>query len=220
MNEIDRNAKIIWDYMLMHHELRPMDAVFGLGTHDVTLAERAADLFLAGYGKILIFSGDSAEKHSGVPTFERPEAEVFADIAIERGVPRDKILIENKSTNTQENIEFVRDILKEKNISVHSFLLVQKPFSERRTYAAFKNYWPEADCIVTSPQISYEDYKIQMEKRGKNLISGLVGNLQRIKEYPAKGFQIPQEIPPEVWAAYEKLVELGYTKYAIPKLWN
>ena len=29
---------------------------------------------------------------------------------------------------------------------------------ERRTYATFKKQWPEADCLVTSPQLSYEEF--------------------------------------------------------------
>lgn len=43
----------------------------------------------------------------------------------------------------------------------------------------------------------------------------MVGDLQRIKEYPAKGFQIPQEIPDNVWSAYEKLGCVGYTSHLI-----
>lgn len=43
----------------------------------------------------------------------------------------------------------------------------------------------------------------------------MVGDLQRIKEYPIKGFQIQQEIPSNVWDAYEKLVSLGYTSHLI-----
>jgi hypothetical protein len=37
--------------------------------------------------------------------------------------------------------------------------------------------------------------------------------LQRIKSYPEKGYQIYQEIPPEVWNALEKLVALGFDKH-------
>jgi hypothetical protein len=44
------------------------------------------------------------------------------------------------------------------------------------------------------------------------VINIMVGDLQRIKEYPAKGFQIYQEIPHDVWAAYEELIEAGYSK--------
>ena len=38
----------------------------------------------------------------------------------------------------------------------------------------------------------------------------MVGDLQRIRVYAERGFQIPQEIPDEVWAAYEELVQLGF----------
>ena len=43
----------------------------------------------------------------------------------------------------------------------------------------------------------------------------MAGDLQRIKLYAQKGFQIPQEIPINVWDAYEKLVETGYTKHLV-----
>ena len=41
----------------------------------------------------------------------------------------------------------------------------------------------------------------------------MVGDLQRIRLYPDKGFQIHQEIPDDVWKAYEELVEAGFDKY-------
>ena len=214
-NEIDKNAKIIWDYMLMKHELRPADAVFGLGSYTTTVARRAAELYLAGYGRYLIFSGNSGVIYGYKQYLPKPEAEAFADIAFEMGVPKDKIIIENESTNTEDNITFVRNLLKEKNISVESLLLVQKPYMERRTYATFKNFWPEMDFQVTSPLVTYESYKQDRAKDGIDFISAMVGDLQRIKEYPAKGFQIPQEIPSEVWQAYEKLRSLGFTRRLI-----
>jgi hypothetical protein len=43
----------------------------------------------------------------------------------------------------------------------------------------------------------------------------MVGDLQRIKIYPAHGFQIEQEIPEPVWQAFEVLVRAGYDKYLI-----
>ena len=43
----------------------------------------------------------------------------------------------------------------------------------------------------------------------------MIGDLQRIKIYPAKGFQIYQEIPGAVWDAYERLVELGFDKHLV-----
>ena len=48
-----------------------------------------------------------------------------------------------------------------------------------------------------------------------DVVSIMVGDLQRIKLYPGRGFQIEQEIPDEVWAAFEVLVRAGYDKYLI-----
>lgn len=215
MDDIDRSAKIIWDYMLMHHELKPADAVFALGSYTTSVAKRAAELYLVGYGKYLIFSGNSGVAHGHNKYFSKPEAEVFADVALEMGVPKEKIIIENQSTNTEDNITFVRTLLQQKNISVESLILVQKPYMERRTYATFKNFWPDMEFQVTSPQVTYEEYKEDRAKYGIDFLSTMVGDLQRIKEYPAKGFQIPQEIPVEVWQAYEQLVGLGFTRRLI-----
>jgi hypothetical protein len=48
-----------------------------------------------------------------------------------------------------------------------------------------------------------------------DVISIMVGDLQRIRVYAEKDFQIPQEIPPEVWSAYEELVRSGYDRHLI-----
>ena len=42
------------------------------------------------------------------------------------------------------------------------------------------------------------------------VIDMLVGDLQRIIEYPALGFAVPQDVPPQVMAAYERLTARGY----------
>jgi len=85
---------------------------------------------------------------------------------------------------------------------------------ERRTFASFKKQWPEKDFLVTSPPISYEDFP-NSEISKEELVNAVVGDLQRIKVYPEKGFQISQDIPEDVWLAYEELVKLGYTKHLI-----
>jgi uncharacterized SAM-binding protein YcdF (DUF218 family) len=146
--------------------------------------------------------------------FTESEADLMARIALDMGVPAEAIFIENKSTNTGENILFTQQMLEEKGLHPHSFLLVQKPYMERRSYATFKKHWPDKELIVTSPQIAFEDYPtpgMTMER----VIDLMVGDLQRIRIYPAKGFQIPQEIPEEVWSAYEKLVDLGFTGHLL-----
>ena len=205
---VDELAKKIWDYMLMHQEFHPMDAIFALGSNDTRVAERAGELYLKGYGKYVICAGANGKASD----FDKPEAEVFADILYGMGVPKNKVILERNSTNTGENILFVKELLKKEGLDPRSFLLVQKPYMERRTYATFRKQWPEPDCLVTSPQISYEDYA-KDETFKKRFINVMVGDLQRIKEYPKLGFQIEQDIPDDVWEAWNKLVELGFDTY-------
>jgi uncharacterized SAM-binding protein YcdF (DUF218 family) len=211
-SEINRLAQLIWDYHHVNHELKKADCIFVLGSHDLRVAEYAADLYLQGYAPYIIFSGGLGNFTQGV--FLKPEADTFADIAIKRGVPKENILIENKSTNTGENVQFTKALLKEKGLDPQTFILVQKPFMERRTFATFKKNWSEKEFIVTSPQIPFSDYPA-FDISKEQLINYMVGDLQRIKIYPEKGFQIYQEIPEDVWQAYEKLVEAGFTSHMI-----
>jgi len=211
----DQSAIKIWDYHHIKHKLEMADCILVLGSHDLRVAEYGARLFLDGYAKSIIFSGGIAHAGELLETkWKRPEAELFSEKAIEMGVPRDKIIVENQSTNTGENIKFTEKILKEKGLNFKSLIIVQKPYMERRAYATAKLPWPDKKLIVTSPPISFEDYP-NKEISKNDLINLLVGDLQRIKTYPEKGFQIFQEIPKDVWAAYEKLVKLGYTRHLI-----
>lgn len=205
-------AKILWNYHTLNQTPEKADCIFALGTHDLRVAERAADLYHEGYAPLIVFSGGLGKITKDVWTGS--EAERFAAVAVSRGVPAAAILTENKSTNTGENIQFTQQLLLEKQLDVNSFIVVQKPYMERRSLATFKIHWPEKKLYVTSPKISFEAYPtadIPMDV----FINSMVGDLQRIKVYPEKGFQIYQEIPDEVWDAYSALVELGFDRFVI-----
>jgi len=205
-------AKKLWDYHHVNQSLEKSDCILVLGSHDLRVAEKGAELYLQGWAPILIFSGGLGNLTKGI--WEDAEADKFATVAEKMGVPREAMLIENKSTNTGENILFTQQLLKEKGINPQTFIVVQKPYMERRSYATFKKHWPDKKLIVTSPQIPFNEYpsnEIPLEE----VINIMVGDLQRIKIYPEKGFQIFQEIPGGVWQAYEQLVSLGYDKYLV-----
>ena len=210
--EVDSLAKIIWDYHHLNHRLVKADAILALGSRDTRTAEWAAKLYLGGYAPWVIFSGGYGRMTKIL--FAKPEAEVFADIAIEKGVPAEKIIIENQSTNTGDNIKFTQQILLDRNMDLKSFILVQKPYMERRAYATLVKQWPGKKITVTSPPLSYEDYP-NKEISKEQLINAMVGDLERIKVYPDKGFSVTQKIPVKVWKAWEKLVALGYNKRLI-----
>lgn len=212
MNQIEINdaAKKIWNYMLLHYKLEKADCILVLGSHDLRIAEYGAKLFLDGWAPIIIFSGGLGRLTKDV--WDETEADQFARVAIKLGVPADKIIIENKSSNTGENILFTKQLLQERGLNPDKIILVQKPYMERRAYATFKKHWPEKGLVVTSPPLEFEEYPDALRSK-EDVIGILVGDLQRIKLYPEKGFQIPQEIPQDVWSAYEKLVVAGYTNH-------
>lgn len=205
-------AQKLWDYHHMHHELKPSDCILVLGSHDKRVAERGAELYLEGFAPFILFSGGLGRLTQDL--WRQTEADLFAGIAMEMGVPKEAILIENRSINTGENILFSQQVLKEKGMDPERFIVIQKPYMERRSFATFKKHWPEKEVLVTSPQIPFEDYatdEIPLER----VINIMVGDLQRIKLYPQMGFQIYQEIPKDVWSAYERLVALGFDKQLV-----
>jgi uncharacterized SAM-binding protein YcdF (DUF218 family) len=209
-------ARKIWNYHQLNHELAHADAILVLCSHDLTVAERGADLALAGWAPLLIFSGGSGAITRDL--WKEPEADRFATIARAKGVARDRILIERRSTNTGDNVQFTKQLLAERGVDPQRFIVVQKPYMERRSYATFKHHWPEKDLIVTSPQLSFDEYLSRYANgslSSEDVIAIMVGDLQRIRVYPAKGFQIPQDIPDDVWDAFEELVRAGFDKYLI-----
>jgi uncharacterized SAM-binding protein YcdF (DUF218 family) len=205
---VDRWARLIWDYHHVGHTLLPSDVIFVLGSHDTRVAERGAEVFLAGWDPLVVFSGNLGALTSEMWT--RPEAEIFAEVAAAKGVPRDRMLLEVRSTNTGENVDFSRALLAERGISPRRAIAVQKPYMERRTLATFQQRWPELEVRVTSPRADFDAYP-NADITREDVIDIMVGDFQRIFVYAERGWAAPQEIPAEVMEAYENLVKAGYT---------
>ncbi|HSD26204.1 MAG TPA: YdcF family protein [Vicinamibacteria bacterium] len=206
---VDDWARTLWNYHRIGHALEKAECIIALGSHDTRVAERAAEVFLDGWAPLLVCSGHLGALTRGMWT--RPEAEVFADVAAARGVPRDRILIESRSTNTGENVDFSRQLLAEHGLRPRKAIAVQKPYMERRTLATFARRWPALEVLVTSPRIDLEAYPTG-EIRRDDVIHIMVGDLQRLIVYGRKGWSAPQDVPAEVIEAYERLVGAGYTR--------
>jgi uncharacterized SAM-binding protein YcdF (DUF218 family) len=218
MNEqnIDFCAKKIYDYHFMKQPLQKSDCIFVLGSHDPSVADYAVQLFHEGYAPFIIYSG-GVERAIGTLRNNKPktEAEAFWDISIEKGVPSNAIFLENEATNTGENFIFTKKLLKEKKLDFKRFILVQKPYMLCRTYATAKIQFADFDFSVSAFPDSYEEYVARSLSNNINkdrFINNMVGDLQRIKIYPTKGFTIEMDIPDDVWDAYESLVALGFNQ--------
>ncbi len=210
------NVKLIWDYMCLNSKPEKADCIVGFGSYNEDVATRAAELYKQQFAPKILFSGGLGRNTEEMWT--TAEADRFAKIAINEGVPKQDIIIENKSTNTGENILFTKNMFENLNMNVKKILVVHKPFMGRRIYAALKMQWPEINAVITSPQAAMQQYIEMSVLQGvseKTVIDVIVGDLQRMEIYANKGYQIKQHVPKEVKNAYETLVELGYTSQLV-----
>ena len=208
---LDTLAKSVWDYMKLNQRLTPADCILVFGSHDPRVAKYGAQLFLRNLAPLILFSG----KRGGLTDkWRKTEAEKFAQIAVRARVPRRKILVENEATNSGENVVFTKRLLEKRGLDPGRFIVVQKPYMERRTWATFKKVWPQKIITVTSPPISFEDYPNRSISR-RDVIAIMLSDLQKIALYPKKGFQIRQRIPKKVLDCYRRLVKLGYTEHLV-----
>ena len=84
------------------------------------------------YTDTLIFTGGKGEGQ------QYSEAAVARQYAIDNGVPAGKIFIEEQSAITEENLEYILPILREKHIS--SVLIVSDPLHMKRAMCMARDY--------------------------------------------------------------------------------
>ncbi|TCN28821.1 DUF218 domain-containing protein [Kribbella orskensis] len=206
--ELMADAQLIWDYHQMNHVLRPADVGIGVGSHDLGVATFAARLFHQGLFPTLVFTG--ANSPTTVARFPRGEAVHYRDHAIELGVPASAIVVEPLATNTGQNVAFTRDLLAARGERVGSVLVMSKPYMERRAFATCQKLWPDVQIVCASEPIELANYINGIGDAGL-VLDMLVGDLQRVIEYPALGFAIEQEVPDDVYAGFARLIDAGYT---------
>lgn len=202
--------KTLWNYMKMDQKLVKADCIIGLGSSDIKVANISADLYLKGYYDKIIFSGGLGKITNKL--WKETEAEKFTKVAIQKGVPREKIYLEKESTNTGDNFRFTKKLIECKNLNIKSCIIVCKPYDEKRVYATFKKLMPEYEGIIYSEDITCEEY---YKKNSKEWIDVMVGDVQRMNLFYKKGWQIKMDIPKEVNNAYEFLVKIGYDKFIL-----
>lgn len=208
--------RILWDYMQLKQVPQQADCIIGFGCYNEDVARRCAQLYLQGYAPVILFTGGLGRNTASMWT--QSEAARFSRIAMEEGVPASAIYREEQSTNSGENLIFSRQLLTRLGLPCEKIIGVQKPYMERRLFAAFPVYWPEAQVTVTSWQQSYQQYIAGLSRWGRteeDTINMIVGDFQRISVYAKLGYQIPQEIPEEAMEAFDCLVKLGYTKQLV-----
>ncbi|MCA1280353.1 YdcF family protein [Saccharopolyspora sp. 7B] len=211
--ELLADVRTLWDYHDLRHEPRRCDVGVGLGSHDLGVATRTAELYHEGWFPRIVFTGANAP--TTVERFPRGEAVHFREHALELGVPDAAITVEPAATNTGENIDLTRALLAEQGLLHATITLISRPYQQRRALATAQRRWPEAEFRCAATRQSLADY-VESIGDPDRVITMLVGDTQRITRYAELGFAAPQPVPAEVHEAYLRLVEAGYTGRLIP----
>jgi len=206
--DVLEDARALFDFNQLHHELRPCSVGIGLGSHDPGVADVSAALFHQGVFPLIVFTGANAPTTRG--RFPGGEAVHYRRRAIELGVPPEAILVEPRATNTRENIEFSRQLMAEHGVQPKSAVLICRPYQQRRAYATCRQVWPALDVICASDSRRLDDYINGIGDPGF-VVSMIVGDTQRVIEYPKLGQAIPQDVPRPIEAALGRLVTAGFT---------
>ncbi|MFV0574201.1 MAG: YdcF family protein [Vibrio sp.] len=200
----------LWNYLKLHQEPQKSDVIMLLGSSDLRVGERAAELYYQGIAPIIIVAGGKGRMTDGL--FEQSEAETFAKVILDAGVPRHALWLEDQSTNTEENFRFTEQLLQSNQKTLNSVTLVQKPYMERRALATCQQLWPQVRSQITSPQRDFLDYCNTLHPSSE-VINLMMGEIQRLKKYPERGYFAKQSIPAEVEQAFEALLNIGYDEY-------
>jgi uncharacterized SAM-binding protein YcdF (DUF218 family) len=214
ISDADRaDARTLWDFHQMGHELRPCSAAITLGSLDLGVATTTAELYHAGMFPTVVFTGDTSAATQA--RFPRGEATHYREHTLSLGVPDEAILLEPKATNTGQNIGFSREALENAGIVVTTLLLISMPYMQRRAYATCRKLWPEVEPVCVSQPLPYDEY-VTTHDDEKQLIDMLMGDMERVMEYPKRGFAIEQHVPARVRDAFERLRARGYDRWLLP----
>ncbi|WP_193175486.1 YdcF family protein [Oricola nitratireducens] len=201
-----RAAEVLWDYHCIYEPPRQADAIVGLGSYDLRVADWCADLYESGFAPVILFTGAAGNWTAGL--YAGSEAAAFRDRALERAVPRGAILLEERATNIGENLRFSSASLP----FARTVILVTKPQTQRRVLATAERQWRKVEAIVTAPLHGFIDQPTPHHSM-EDLICEMVGDVWRIKTYPTLGYQSEQPLPADVKDAFDYLVARGFTRH-------
>jgi uncharacterized SAM-binding protein YcdF (DUF218 family) len=192
---LEEMASQLIAYLAVTDEPAPADIIWGLGSNDALVPRTAAALYNGALAPWLVFSGGKGHRWTEL---SQPEATLFASVAVASGVPESRIILEDRSTNTGENVIFTLDLLDSRGIDVRSALLITIPPFQRRAAITVETHRPTVRCVNVPP-----DWGPVADFDDRRLVEAArlcVGEVQRLRDYPSRGFLNwdPAELPREV----------------------
>ena len=187
-----------------------VDAIIGFGVFDLALPRYCADLHAAGKAPRIVFTGGVG---AGTGDLGGAEADVWrAETRRSHPtIPDDVFILENRSTNTAENIEYTSQLLAHQSPDlafghgIKSALIVASPSRLRRVRLTMWKLQPAVKVWRTSPATNFDRERALYARQGLDYLVHLVGDVDRIGRYPAQGWIAAEPLPADVLAAADVL---------------
>ena len=178
-------------YLLVRTEIVPADLCFVFGTRHGVLefADETARLWHEQYFPHVLISGGATLGEV------RSEASVIRGLLIERGVDAEAILVEERATNTGENVEFSLPIIDEAIglSNVESVIAVGKFRTSRRYLMTLQRHWPEVQKMLVP--VHYHDVEPDCWMEHPELCKAVIAEWERLVPYFQKGFLAEVDLP-------------------------
>ena len=201
--EYARLLQPIWSYLCRSDPPVPSDVIFVFGSRGLEVPRRAAQLFAAGWAPLVLVSGRAGPMTERV--FDRPEALVFKDELVRRGVPAAAVVTEVDAGNTLENVRFGMAVLAAAGHRPRSALLVAKAFAMRRCLATFARQHSGVKVRGCPPAGALLDH---LDRSRADFAARLVAEIRRLDVYGAAGDIAPCAVPPAVRVAARETARL------------
>ena len=169
-------------------ESRPADLlfIFGTSTIDGEVLESVARACLQDRFPKVLVTGLSGRLYNETG---KPVARIMRDELIARGVPSEVILVQDRSTNTLEDVAFSLDVLKQHDISPESIAFLCKAHHSGRCLRTLRKFFPSQTLSPIIYAAEYDGVKVSKEdwyqhegSRGR-----VYGEYLRIIEYTRRG---------------------------------
>jgi hypothetical protein len=200
----------LFDYLCLQDKVPARaDLVIGFGHFDPAIPERCAQLYQQLNARAILFTGGIG---AGTADLNQAEADYFHNTchAAHPDIPAKNIFVENRSTNTSENILFSIALLKTQSPDWHfesgiqRAALVATPYRQRRVYLTFKKLLPHIELFNLPPERTLEANRKLFANKGEHLDDLLVPELDRILTYPDKGWIVREPVPADILKTRER----------------
>ncbi len=169
-------------------ESQPADLlfIFGTSTIDGEVLDSMARACQKGCFPKVMVTGLSGRLYSKTG---KPVAHIMCDELIARGVPSDLILVQDRSTNTLEDVAFSLDVLEKHDISPESIAFLCKAHHSGRCLRTLRKFFPSQILSPVTYIAAYDGVKIAEEDWYQHKVSRgrVYGEYLRIIEYTRRG---------------------------------